>query len=137
MPERPQPDGLIEIRRVERRQGRHFACLRAWAGDLPRTFEIGITRREYGALLRLLELRPLDRMPGVRHRYYVKAVMASEDPDEAILEVHVWTAASTASLTWKVPTRFAANLAWLFVLRSWGEVRPGQLRFLAEEEGEA
>ena len=62
--------GMPEIIDAFEKDEHYFAVVEVEIDDVFKKFQFGVSRDGYLALKRALQLRPFDKMPGLKYRYF-------------------------------------------------------------------
>lgn len=122
---RDNSDRMPELVRIVDRDGRPTGVVRISIAGESRTLELPLTPAARSGFLKILNLRPLDQMPGQPHRYFfarrAQRLKPGSDAD-AVVAVRVEVGRDVKNFEVTVPYEFAANLMWLSDLEDWSEV---------------
>src|SRR6266404_2328403 len=63
-------EGMPEIIDAFEKDGQYFGVVRIQRGRVHKQFQFGVSLDGYRALRKILQLRPFDSMPGVKHKHF-------------------------------------------------------------------
>jgi len=67
---RVDSEEIPEILSAAENDGQHFGFVRLQRRNEQKCFRFGVSRAGYLALKRVLQTRPFNQLPGLRHRYF-------------------------------------------------------------------
>jgi hypothetical protein len=120
---RDNHDGMPEFVNAYERDGLYFSGIQIVLEGVPRMFELGISRKSYLALLRILETRPFDHMPGTKYRYFFRPAYSKRpDPDRCLAWIRIEQGTNFKDSKFEMPQQLIANLLWFQRVKSVDEV---------------
>ena len=114
--------GMPEIVDAFEAEEQYFGVVGVEIGDVSKTFRFGVSASGYRALKRVLQLRPLDLMPGIKQRYFFAGGFWSlEDSSDCGMHVRVEQGRDGKQVAEKAPRDLLANLRWFAELKDFSE----------------
>lgn len=113
---------LPEIVDAYERDDHLFGCVRLERAGEQRCFQFGVDRSAYVVLRKVLQIRPFDQMPGLRHRYFFLPGVQRLDDERANIFIRVARGREDKQVTTEAPIGLIANLMWFFELEDWAAV---------------
>jgi len=110
--------GMPEIIDAFEEDDHYFAVLGVGIDDVFKKFQFGVSRDGYLALKRVLQLRPLDMMPGLKYRYFYSGSWGS---DKYKMSVRIELDQDSTKNEIEIPKDLHANLLWFDRLKSFDE----------------
>ena len=102
--------------------GQYFGVVGVEIGGESRKFRFGVSQSGYRALKRVLQLRPFDSLPGLKHRYYfAEAYWNVDDGADCGMKVRVEQGKNGKQVDVRVPQDLLANLRWFAELKDFSE----------------
>lgn len=115
---RDSHDQLPEIVSVSQRDRDFFATIGVAILNQTRQFEIGITPDCYLSMVRILQERPFDKLPGVAYRYFfVPSIRRLSKRDKVEADFRIEQGKVARQFQFEIPKALAANLMWFFELK--------------------
>ena len=119
---RDNHEEMPEIIDAFEKDGHYFGIVQIEIEGTYKKFQFGILRKSYLALKKILQLRPFDMMPGLKHRYFfAEAYYKIEDTSDCGIYVRVEQGKSGKQMDTRVPKELLANLLWFSKLESFNE----------------
>ena len=119
---RDNHEGMPEIIDAFEVDGQYFGVVRVEISGESRKFGFGVSQTGYRALKRVLQLRPLDSLPGLKHRYYFAAAYhKAGDSLEYEMKVRVEQGKNGKQVATRGPKELLANLRWFMELKDFSE----------------
>jgi hypothetical protein len=119
--------GLPEIISAYERDGYYFGVVSITIADVTKRYEFGIDQTSYQAIARLFDLRPFDRMPGIKYHYYFSPKAGRKDDSSTYhCAVRIEQENRGKEFEIEAPKTLIANLMWFFQVKDWKEL--SQLR---------
>lgn len=118
---RDNHDGLPEIITTFEQEGQYFGVVQLEQNGKQKRFRLCVDRKGYLALRRILQLRPFDQLPGLKHRYFFVPSLMRLDDHYAMITVRVEQERTSKQLSSKAPVYLAANLMWFWELKDWSQ----------------
>ena len=101
------------------RDNLYFAAIRLIRLDSDRVFELGISEASYRALRRLFQLRPFDKLPGIKYRYFFDSCHSRrDDPNRCIGTIRIEQGRDARNFQVELPEHLIANLLWFYEMES-------------------
>lgn len=119
--------GMPEILDAFQDGEQYFGVIGIKLGGVSKKFRFGVSRKGYSTLKKILQLRPFDMMPGLKHRYFVAGVtyriVDRKKPDFAEFEigVRVEQDKNGGTVSVKSPKNLALNLNWFYELKDFNK----------------
>lgn len=101
-------DGMIELMRAFQSELHYFAVLSVAKQGQRQSFKIGVTESGYSSLVKILQNRPFDTMPGLTYRFFFTGVYG-----HGIADIRIQLAAQSKEFTVSIDDDLNANLVWL------------------------
>lgn len=117
---RDDHEGMPEIIDAFEMDGQYFGIVGVEISGESRKFGFGISQAGYRALKRVLQLRPFDSLPGLKHRYYFAAVYRKAQ-GSLEMQVRVEQGKNGKQLAAHAPKDLIANLKWFMELKDFSE----------------
>lgn len=120
---RDNHEGMPEILGAFQDGEQYFGVIAIKLDGVSKKFRFGVSRQGYSTLKKILQLRPFDMMPGLKHRYFVAGVtyriVDRKKPDFAEFEigVRVEQDKNGGTVSVKSPKNLALNLNWFYELK--------------------
>ncbi|MBD1869042.1 hypothetical protein H6F95_17430 [Cyanobacteria bacterium FACHB-471] len=124
---RDNHEGMPEILDAFQDGEQYFGVIAIELDDVSKKFRFGVSRRGYSTLKKILQLRPFDAMPGLKHRYFIAGVTGRivdrKKPDFADFEIGVRVEQDKNGGTVSVesPKDLAQNLLWFYELKDFNK----------------
>jgi len=120
---RDNHEGMPEIIDAFEKDAQYFGVVGIEVSGLYKKFQFGVSQAGYRALGKILQLRPFDIMPGVKHRYYF-AGSYGRIPDSSDFKtyVRVEQGKDGKQVDVRVPKDLLANLRWFSEIKDFSEV---------------
>jgi hypothetical protein len=113
---------LPELVRSYEREGQFFGVVRITRRQETRLYEFGLDAASYRSFQRMLQLRPLDQLPGLPHRYFfVPSVSRTSEPSYVMATVRVEQGDRAKACEVRATPQLVANLLWFFQLQDFSE----------------
>jgi hypothetical protein len=110
--------GLSEIIEVYSKKGCHFAIIKKEINNITKAFEIGISKKSYLCLLKILSIRPFDNIPGLRYRYFhVPSIRRNSIRDIYYTEIRIEQGKNGKQFEVECTKELISNLIWFFELK--------------------
>jgi hypothetical protein len=109
-------DGMIELIETFQNDPHFFAVLSIPKHGERQSFRIGITERGYTSLVKILQNRPFDTMPGLKYRYFFTGIHG-----HGIAGIRTQLGAKLKEFTASIDDDPNANLVWLNSISSLAE----------------
>ena len=119
---RDNHEGMPEIIDAFEKEGHYFGIVEIGIDGIYKKFQFGVSHKNYLVLKRILQLRPFDKMPGLKHRYFfVEAYYKIEDTTDCGMYIRVEQDKNGKQVDVRVPKDFLANLIWFSRLENFDE----------------
>ena len=118
---RDNHEGLPEILDALEEGGHCFGLVQLERHGETRQFRFGVNREGYRSLRQVLQLRPFDRMPGVKCRYFFVPTTRRLGEDRARMTVRVEQGRDGKQVEIEVLRDVVANLMWFYKLDDWSK----------------
>ncbi len=124
---RDNHEGMPEILGAFQDGEQYFGVIAIKLDGVLKKFCFGVSRKSYSTLKKILQLRPFDMMPGLKHRYFVAGVtyriIDRKKPDFAEFEigVRVEQDKNGGTVSVKSPKNLALNLNWFYELKDFNK----------------
>ena len=120
---RDNHQGMPEIIDVFEKDNHYIGIIKIEINGIYKKFQFGVSYKGYLALKKILQLRPFDMMPGLKHRYFfAEAYYKIEDTSDCGMYVRVEQGKNGKQIDVRVPRDLMANLIWFSELKSFDEV---------------
>jgi hypothetical protein len=130
---RDNNEGMPEIVDAFEKDGQYFGIVGIQVSSESKQFQFGISSNGYRALKKILQLRPFDRMPGVKQRYFFAGSYGRiPSSSEFITDVRVEQNRTGKKVEVRVPQDLLSNLLWFATIKNFGDAA-----HLAEAKPEA
>ena len=124
---RDNHEGMPEIVDAFKDDEQHFGVFAVEIGGITKKFHFGVTRQGYLTLKKVLQLRPFDMMPGLKHQYFYAGgsfrLLDTETLElgdcEIAIRVEQGKNGKTVSL--EAPKELMQNLNWAKQLKDFSE----------------
>jgi len=116
---RDNHDGLLEILDAFEKAGQYFGVVKVEIGGRSKQFRFGVSQAGYRALKRVLQLRPFDSLPGLKHRYFFAG--AYWNGSEHGMSVRVEQGKNGKQVDALGTKDLLANLRWFSELKNFSE----------------
>ena len=111
-------EGMIEFIDAFEKDDHYFAIVEKCS----RKFQFGVSKSGYLAIRKAMQLRPFDRMPGLRYRYfYFGSQRAEIGTENYYMEVRIELGRDAAKERIDIPQDLHANLLWWQRLENFDE----------------
>ena len=110
---------IPEILSATEDDGHYFAFVRLQRHNEQKCFRFGASREGYLALTRVLQARPFDQLPGLRHRYFFVPSVQRLGNERAMMSVRVEQGMNAKQIDTEAPIDLVANLMWFYQLDDW------------------
>ncbi len=115
--------GMPEIIDAFDKDGIYFGVIGIEIEDVYKKFQFGVSYKSYLALKRILQLRPFDKMPGLKYRYFFAgAYYKIEDISDVGVYIRVEQGNNGKQIDIRLPKDLLANLVWVSELKSFDEM---------------
>jgi hypothetical protein len=119
---RDNHEGMPEIVDALVESGQYFGVIGIEIGGELKKFRFGVSQADYRALKRVLQLRPFDSLPGLKHRYFfAEAYWKLEGSSDCGMKVRVEQSKDGKQVDVRVPKDLLANLRWFAELKDFSE----------------
>ena len=120
---RDNSDRLSEILKITE-EGDHFFCVvRLKQGEQIQDFKFGLSLSSRNALMKVLQTRPFDDMPGLKHRYYFIPGGAKIDDETARASFRIEAGHVGKNFDFILTKDLTANLIWFYELKDWNAAK--------------
>lgn len=113
---RDNSEDMLELVDALKIDGQYFAVIRIDDDENSNKYKFGVTEKGYGALKRILQTRPFDSMPGLKHKYFFNR---SIGPDSIGVRIEVGD--SGKEIDFDIPNDLSQNMVWFFKLDDMAE----------------
>ncbi|PZD73634.1 hypothetical protein C1752_01944 [Acaryochloris thomasi RCC1774] len=118
---RDSSEGMIELLNVSKKDEGYFLTISVPKNLQRRHFSFGVTSNTYSALCRIFDSRPLDRLTGLRYRYFWNGSTSGKIEINIFLGIRCEVGQDGKSIDFDVPHALAANLRWFHELEKFDE----------------
>jgi hypothetical protein len=114
--------GMPEIIDACEKDGIYFGIIKIEIEGIYKKFQFGVSYKGYLALKRILQLRPFDKLPGLKHKYFfAQAYYKITDMSDCGVYIRVEQDKNGKQMDVRVPKDLLANLIWFSELKSFDE----------------
>jgi len=114
--------GMPEIINTLEQQGQYFGIIRIEIAGAYKTFQFGVTRSGHTALRRVLQLRPFDKLPGLKQRYFfANSYSKNGEGSEHQAHFRVEQGKDGKQIEIRVPEDLLSNLIWFARIQDFSE----------------
>ena len=119
---RDNHEGMPEIVDAFEKDGQYFGVVAIARGDRSKQFRFGVSLDGYRALRKILQLRPFDSMPGLKHRHFF-ALSYGKIPGSSDYktDIRVEQGRDGKKLKTHVPKDLLTNLVWFSEIKGFDE----------------
>ena len=104
-------------------EGQYFGIIRIEIGGSYKTLRFGVTYGGHKALRRVLQLRPFDKIPGVKQRYFfARSYYKIPDSSECGAYFRIEQGKDGKQIEIRLPKDLLANLIWFSEVKDFSEV---------------
>ena len=115
---RDNHEGMPEIIGASEKDGQYFGIISIEKNRHHKNLRFGVSQAGYKALKRVLQLRPFDRMPGLKHRYFYAGSISKTKRSEIYkISIRVEQGKDSKNMDVEAPKDLVANLKWFYELR--------------------
>jgi len=101
-----------------------FSAIRIVLNEIPKAFEIGVDRRSYDCLAKILSNRPFDSLPSARYRYFhVPSSRIDPESGSFFTQVRIEQGSNAKQCEVEATKDLISNLIWFFELKDFGEAK--------------
>ena len=118
---RDTSEGMIEFIKTLKSDDGYFFIISVPKKTEKKNFRFGVSPSTYKALRRILESRPLDKMPGLKYRYFWNGSMSKKTENKICLGIRCEVDGNGKSIDFEVPHTLAANLKWFSKIETFDE----------------
>jgi hypothetical protein len=124
---RDNHEGMPEILDAFQDNEQCFGVIAIEIDGVTKKFRFGVSRKGYLTLKKILQLRPFDAMPGLKHRYFLAGVTyrivdrETLELDDFEIGVRVEQDKNARTVSLKAPKDLARNLIWFNELKDFSE----------------
>jgi hypothetical protein len=125
---RDNHEGMPEIIDAFRENEQHFGVFSVEINGIKKKFCFGVTRQGYLTLKKVLQLRPFDTMPGLKHQYYYAGASfrvidtKTLELGECEIAIRVEQNKRGKTISLQAPKELMQNLNWAKKLKDFSEV---------------
>jgi hypothetical protein len=121
---RDNHESLPEIINAYERDEHFFCSVALTPGVETRTFEFGIDQESYKAIKRILSLRPFERFPGSKYRYFFSPRVGRDvtDRSKTYCSIRIEQERRGKEFEVAAPESLIANLMWFFKVKDFNEL---------------
>ena len=118
---RDNHEGLPEIVDALEKDGQYFGLVQLEREGKQGRFRFGVSREGYISLRQVLQLRPFDKMPGLKSRYFFVPAVRRLDGNRAMMTIRVEQGRDGKQLEVEALRDVVANLMWFYKLKDWSK----------------
>ena len=125
---RDNHDGMPEIIDAFKENDEYFGVIGIKIGGVRKKFRFGVTRPSYLTLKRILQLRPFDQMPGLKHRYFYSEASfrlvdtKTRELSECEISIRVEQGKNGKTVSLEAPEGLMQNLNWAKQIKDFSEL---------------
>ncbi|HEY5839192.1 MAG TPA: hypothetical protein VIT19_09160 [Pyrinomonadaceae bacterium] len=119
---RDNHEGMPEIVQAFEREGQYFGVVGITLGDTSKQFQFGVSVDGYRALTKILQLRPFDFMPGLKHRhFFAQSYGKIPGSSDYKTDIRVELGRDGKQIEVRVPKDLLTNLVWFSEIKDLDE----------------
>ena len=121
---RDNSERLPEIVKATSIDGNYFLIVKVKINDVTKAYEIGISKKSYIYIGKVLSYRPFDNLPGLKYEYFfVPGISKNADNVACKTYFRVSQGKNAKIFEFELTNELFANLLWFFELKDFETAR--------------